>query len=58
MGSVTAYRSSSSKKGIAARSAACALCAAGDAVRDRNDATPVKTFLGLRYPAVLVAYLG
>lgn len=44
--------------GIAASGAAArALCGAGEAeaVRVRKDATPEKTFRGLRYSAVLVA---
>lgn len=55
--SAAAYRSSP-KKGIATSSAAWELCAAGDAVRVKNEATPLKAFRGLRYPAVLIACLG
>lgn len=57
MKSAAAYRSSP-KNGIVACSAACELCAAGDAVRVNNEATPLKAFRGLRYPAVLVVSLG
>lgn len=57
MESAATYRSSP-KKGIVTCSVACELCAAGEAVRVKNEATPLKAFRGLRYPAVLVARLG